>query len=380
MGQISMDANESKKYRLACKVLAGKITIKEFALLIGKSYRQSQRLVKQVQIEDLTGVIHKNKGRNPVNKTPPELEATIIDLLTYKYSGFNLTHFLEFAKRNDNISISKSALHRIAKKHGLIKNPRRAKRRSFKPRPRLPQEGMLVQFDGSNHVWFGDVRTDLIVGIDDATGKILAAEIFFGEKSLHCLKVIKKIVDDNGLPEAFYMDQAGIFGKQDRDWESQISRAFEQTNIRLILASTPQAKGRVERLNRTLQDRLVAEFKFYNVTTIEEANKYLQKYIKEFNKMFGVEPEEQELAYRRNIFGDTNLIFCKKETRRIGVGNTFSWKAVQWVLNEKRCFRGRVININTHVDESQSFDIMGRKIEAKVFKVSSSFAQKKRAM
>jgi transposase len=264
MGKVSMDAKQLKIYRLGCEVLAGKLSIKEFSELIGKSYRQSQRIVKRIEEEDFYGVFHKNLGAKVHNKTPERLEALIVDLLKFKYNGFNLTHFKEMIEKYEGIKISKSSLHRIASKHNLVKNPRRVKRRSFKPRARLPREGMLIQFDGSEHIWFGDHKSDLIAAIDDATGKIIAAEFFYGEKSLHCMKVIKKVVDDHGIPEAFYMDQAGIFGKVDRDWESQIARAFEQLNIQLILASSPQAKGRVERLFRTLQDRLIAELSFYN--------------------------------------------------------------------------------------------------------------------
>lgn len=121
------------------------------------------------------------------------------------------------------------------------------------------------------------------------------------------------------------MDQAIIYGKVDRDWESQIARAFEQLNIQLILASSPQAKGRVERLFRTLQDRLIAELSFYNITTIEEANEFLKGFIERFNKQFSVRPEDEHKAYRRNVFGKTDLTLCKKERRKIGAGNVFSF-------------------------------------------------------
>lgn len=380
MGKVSMDAKQLKTYRLACEVLAGKLSIKEFSKLIGKSYRQSQRIVKRIEDEDFYGVFHKNLGSKVHNKTPEKLEALIVDLLKYKYNGFNLSHFKEMAEEYERIKISKSTLHRIASKHNLVKNPRRVKRRSFKPRARLAREGMLIQFDGSEHVWFGDHKSDLIAAIDDATGKIIAAEFFHGEKSLHALKVIKKVVDDNGIPEAFYMDQAIIYGKVDRDWESQIARAFEQLNIQLILASSPQAKGRVERLFRTLQDRLIAELSFYNITTIEEANEFLKGFIERFNKQFGVVPKDPEKAYRTNVFGRTKLILCKKEKRKIGIGNVFSYESVTWLIDEKRCYRGREVNINTHVDGSQSFDIMGREIKPKAIKSKRIYGHNKRAV
>lgn len=381
MDRISMDANQLKVYRLSYEVLSGKLSLKDFSILINKSYRQSQRIIKRVEQNDFLGVFHGNLGKPPKNKKPDKLEALIIDLLTYKYNGFNLAHFKEKLESIEHVKISRSTLYRIAKKHELIKATRRCKRRSFKPRPRMVREGMLVQFDGSEHVWFGEVKTDLIAAIDDATGKILAAEFFYGEKSMHSLKVIKEVIDNNGLPEAFYMDQAGIYGKIDQEWDSQIARAFAQLNIRLILASSPQAKGRVERLFRTLQDRLIAELKLHSIRTIEEANKFLKKrFIPEFNKLFGVEPVETEAAYRKNVFGNLEMILCKKEYRKIGVGNVFSYESVTWLIDDKRCFRGREVNINTHLDGRQSFDIMGKEIKAKPIKSSRIYGHNKRAV
>lgn len=381
MDRISMDANQLKVYRLSYEVLSGKLSLKDFSILINKSYRQAQRIIKRVEQNDFLGVFHGNLGKPPKNKRPDKLEALIIDLLTYKYNGFNLAHFKEKLESVEHVKISRSTLYRIAKKYELIKATRRCKRRSFKPRPRMAREGMLVQFDGSEHVWFGEVKTDLIAAIDDATGKILAAEFFYGEKSMHSLKVIKEVIDNNGLPEAFYMDQAGIYGKIDQEWDSQIARAFAQLNIRLILASSPQAKGRVERLFRTLQDRLIAELKLHSIRTIEEANKFLKKrFIPEFNKLFGVEPVEIETAYRKNVFGNLEMILCKKEYRKIGVGNVFSYESVTWLIDDKRCFRGREVNINTHLDGRQSFDIMGKEIKAKPIKSSRIYGHNKRAV
>lgn len=376
-----MDATQLKIYRLSYEVLSGKLSLKDFSILINKSYRQSQRIVKKVEKHDFLGVFHGNLGKIPLNKKQDKLEALIIDLLTYKYNGFNLAHFKEKLEKIEHVKVSRSTLYRIAKKHELIKATRRCKRRSFKPRPRMSREGMLVQFDGSEHVWFGEVKSDLIAAIDDATGKILAAEFFYGEKSMHSLKVIKEVIDNNGLPEAFYMDQAGIYGKIDQEWDSQIARAFAQLNIRLILASSPQAKGRVERLFRTLQDRLIAELKLHSIRTIDEANKYLKKrFIPEFNKLFGVDPTETETAYRKNVFGKLEMILCKKEHRKIGVGNVFSYDSVTWLIEDKRCFRGREVNINTHIDGRQSFDIMGKEIKAKPIKSSRIYGHNKRAV
>jgi hypothetical protein len=368
MERIDMSKEAFKQYRLGLEVIENKLTIAEYAILIEKSYRQAQRIISKIREMDVLGVVHGNKSRPPHNKTPLETELKIKELLTYKYKNFNLTHAREKFLEDENILIKKDALHAIAKKYGLVKNPKRKGRRSHKPRARLAKEGMMVQFDGSNHVWFGNTRTDLIAGIDDATGLVLAGEFFYGETSNNSMKVIREIVDKNGLPESFYMDQAGIYGKVDMEWESQISRAFEQTGIRLIIANSSQAKGRIERLWRSFQDRLVAELELLEITEINEANRYLKEvFIPSYNLQFSVKAALEEKAYRRNVFGDLDLIFCKKMKRKIMSGNVFSWENITWMLEEQKCFNGREININIHLNGSYSFDIMGNKVQCKVF-------------
>ncbi len=190
-----MSQKELKAYRLGMDVIEGKLTIVDYALQIDRSYRQAQRIINKIKKNDVQGVLHGNAGREPHNKTPLETELLVFDLLKNKYLNFNLTHFLEKAIKFDKLVIKKDALHVIARRHGLVKNPKRRGRRSHKPRPRLSREGMMIQFDGSNHVWFGDVRCDLIGGIDDATGNVVGCEFFFGETSNNCLKVIRDIVD-----------------------------------------------------------------------------------------------------------------------------------------------------------------------------------------
>jgi hypothetical protein len=374
MGAIRMSQKEFKHYRLAMEVLEGKLSVTDFSLQVNKSYRQSQRIIQKVRTTDSLGVFHGNSGKIPHNKTPLEVELKIIDLLKNQYRDFNLTHFNEMAKKYHGLDIKKDALHTIARRHNLVKNPKRRGRRSHRPRARLAREGMMIQFDGSQHAWFGGIKTDLIGGIDDATGKVVGGEFFFGETSNHSMTVIRGIIDRNGLPESFYMDQAGIYGKVDIEWESQISRAFEQTGIRLILAGSSQAKGRIERLWRTFQDRLIAELALHGITEITEANKFLKNnFIPAYNLQFSVPAEESQPAYRKNIFGNLDLIFCKKVQRKIMSGNVFSWENITWVVDTAKDYSGREININTHLNGSTSFDFMGRMIECRLL-------QKKRIM
>ena len=208
-GVIIMSKKELKVYNLAREVLLNKLTIKEFALLINKSYRQAKRIIKKVLIKDIMGTKHGNHGKRPYNKTGSEIEALILKLLKTKYYDFNLTHFREMICVNEGIVIGKNILHRIATKNSLVKRPKRRPKKVYKPRPRFPSFGMLIQFDGSEHNWFSNLVCDLIVGIDDATGMIVGGEFFIGETSLHCMQVMKNIVEAHGIPQAFYLDQAG---------------------------------------------------------------------------------------------------------------------------------------------------------------------------
>jgi len=160
-----------------------------------------------VREKGMKGIKHGNLGKIPHNKTSHELEMDVHSLLKGKYYDFNLTHFREMIKHHEGITIGKNIIHKIATKNNLVKRAKLKKRkRAYKARPRMPSEGMLVQFDGSEHKWFGNFISDLIGGIDDATGKVLGAEFFIGETSLHCMKVMRDIIEENGIPHAFYLD------------------------------------------------------------------------------------------------------------------------------------------------------------------------------
>ncbi len=370
MGEIVMSKKDQKMYDQAIQVICKRLSIQEFAELNSLSYRQSQRIIKKVKSKGMKGVKHGNLGKIPHNKTPSELELDILSLLKGKYYDFNLTHFKEMIHVHEGIEIGKNVIHRIAKTNGLIKRPkRRLKKKVHKLRPRMPQEGMLIQFDGSQHVWFGGFESDLIAGIDDATGKVLGAEFFIGETSLNCMKVMKEIIQAHGVPHAFYLDKAGAFGKDDRDKSStQIGRALTSIGSDIILANSPQAKGKIERLWDTLQDRLIAELRFYEIKTVPSANKFLREdFLPRFNQNFSYPARSSQKAYLECIDNLDN-IFCMKENRKITTGNTFSWNSQVYIIQGERNYRFRTININTHYDGHVSFDILGKAVEVKAYK------------
>lgn len=364
-----MSLKDQKLYELALQVICKRLTIVDFSQLTNKSYRQSQRIIQKVKKQGMVGIKHGNNGKVPHNKTSPEIEMDIQSLLRGKYNDFNLTHFKEMIEVHEGIFIGKNIIHRIAKKNGLVKRPkRRNSKKSYKPRPRMPQEGMLIQFDDSCHQWFGNFESDLIGGIDDATGEVVGAEFFIGETSLHCMKVMKDIVEHKGVPHAFYLDKAGSFGKDDRDQTStQIGRALDEIGCNIILANSPQAKGKIERLWNTFQDRLIAELRFYNIKTIPKANDFLKNdFIPRFNEKFSYPARQSEVAYTK-IDRDLENIFCIKENRKISASNTFSWNGIQHIIDETRCYKFRTVNVNIHYDGTINYDILGKKVNVKVY-------------
>ena len=366
-----MNKKQRQTYQLAREVIRQKLSVREFSTLVGRSYRQARRMVTKVRRRDALGLIHGNAGKVPHNKTGTVLEQELTALMRTKYYDFNLTHFREMILEHEGLRVGKNVIHRIARKHGLVKRPKRRQRKIHKPRVRLPSEGMLIQFDGSEHNWFSNFVCDLIVGIDDATSKIVGGEFFIGETSLHCLKVMKDITTAHGIPDAYYLDEAGYFGKKDRDQDrTQIGRALETLDTKVIIAGSAQAKGRVERLFGTLQDRLIAELRLNNIKTIPQANRFLlDVYIPNFNRRFGVMAREQKTRYRP-VHPALNLenIFCKKDQRKISTAHSFSWTGNLYVIDssETKDFRFRTININTHLDGSVDFDILGIPIKAHI--------------
>jgi transposase len=364
MGVI-MSKKEEKDYNLAYEVLLGKLSIKEFCLLICKSYRQSRRIIKRVRQYGMYGIKHGNTGKRPVNKTEEEIKKSVQVLIKTKYYDFNITHLREKLAEDEGFFISKETLRSWCHEIKIVKHEKRRTKKIHKPRPRMPKEGQLIQFDGSEHRWFedrGPICT-LIGGIDDATSKISYLEFFSSEDSLNCMKTMKEMIILNGVPVAFYLDQAQAFGKIGQEQgNTQIGRALKELNCSLIFASSPQAKGRIERLWGTLQDRLIAELRLNNISNMQPANEFLIKnFIPSFNLKFSIPARDKELAYKPT-YHNLDDVFAIKEKRKITNANTFSWNAEMYQIEGLKSYRFGIINILTHIDERISFQILGKDV------------------
>lgn len=343
MGQetITLTTEEMKRYKVISNVIEGIITGGEAAQLLGLSTRQVYRLKKRIQLEGETGIIHKNRGRKPAHALPEDIRKRILELHSSKrYRDCNDVHFAELLAEHENIHVSASTIRRIRLEVGIQAKRKRRPSKVHRPRERKSQFGMLVQIDGSPHHWLEDraKAMSLLAAIDDATGKIVGAVFREQEDTEGYFLLTQQMIEREGIPMSIYSDRHTIFRspneKQTIEQElagepiplSQFGQALQELGVTHIKARTPQAKGRVERLFQTLQDRWVIELSIRGVRTIEEANKVLLDLIEEHNQAFAKLPASPENAFVPLQPGQTlDTILCYREKRTVGSGETIAY-------------------------------------------------------
>ena len=293
-------------------VLSGEVGRRDAAAWLGVSERQLRRVVAAYRADGPAGLVHGNRGRAPARTLSAELRGRIVRLAAERYAGVNDTHLSELLAREEGIVVSRSTVRRLRVGAGLARPRTRRAPQHRSRRERMARAGMLVQIDGSQHRWLGAERplATLLAAIDDATGTVEGALFREQEDAAGYLAVLLGLVRGVGCPQALYHDQHGIFVRPAREREglaeqlrgqrdlTQVGRALQQLGIRSIRAHSPQAKGRVERLFGTLQDRLVAEMRLAGLATLADANAFLPGFLARFNARFAVPAAEPEAAYR----------------------------------------------------------------------------------
>lgn len=313
--------------------VAGRVSVAAAAEALGCSERQVKRLKQQFDGTDPSWVLHGSQGRAPGNRTPEELRRRIIELARGKYAGFNDTHLCEKLAREEAIAVSRSTVRRILRQAGLASPQKRRPAKYRSRRLRRAQEGMLLLIDGSCHRWLEGRGPELtLLGlIDDATGKVPAAHFQNEhENSAGYLRLLRRLVEGPGIPLALYRDQHSTLQRNDDHWSleeqlagqqlpTQVGRALEELGIEIIVARSPQAKGRIERLWRTFQDRLVSELRLAQVATLEHANVLLRRFLDEYNRQFATAPQQAGSAYRKlDRRVDLDRIFSLRYERKVG--------------------------------------------------------------
>ena len=340
MEDISLTEKQQRRADILARTAAGSITPGEAAGLLRVTVRQVYTLLKQYQEKGIACAVHGNTNRVPVHRTPPDVEERILELagLEGRYHDLNTCHLQEILAEVEGIQIGRSTLDRLLKEHGLRQPTRRRPPAKRRRRERSAAEGMLVQIDASPHDWLEGrgPRMALLGAIDDATGKILFLLFRPTEDQVGYLLLFEHIAFAYGLPLAYYHDRHTMLRspkKPDiedelagRQPQSELQRVMDGLGVISIAALSPQAKGRVERLWRTLQDRLRREMRLQGISSLEAANAFLPAFIARFNARFAVAPADPVPAWV-TISPDTDraYYFSLCETRTVYNDHTISW-------------------------------------------------------
>ena len=335
-----LSMKEQMRLKVVTEIEAGRITGPEAAKVLRLSLRQVRRIVAAYRKEGAAGLAHGNRGRVSPRRIPAVCRERILELARNKYSDYNDTHLTEKLEEEHGIKVSRSAVRRLRRSIGQGSPCKRRAPRHRSRRERYPQEGMFLQLDGSPHHWLEErgPRLTLIAAIDDATGKVPYCLFREQEDAAGYFELMLEIGRSYGLPLAVYADRHTIFqspsaktltieqklaGERPR---TQFGRLMDELGITLIPALSPEAKGRVERLFRTLQDRLVQELREANAKTKEEANQVVRAYLPKFNSRFAVVPAETGSAYVPwPEDWDPEQVFCFKHRRTVLNDNTISF-------------------------------------------------------
>lgn len=330
-----MTEKESKIIEYVKKSINKKITQSIAAKKLSMSTRNFRRKVAAYKKYGTSGIISKKRGKPSNRKLKEEFTDKIISLIKDKYSDFGPTLATEKLLELDGLKISAEKVRQLMIKEGIWHGKSRKKKKVYQLRERRSRSGELIQADGSPHDWFEGRRAKccLIVMIDDATSELMKLKFFETETTEAYTTTLQDYVHEFGRPRAFYVDKHSIFrvnnGKDTGNKDTQFSRILRDLNIDLITANTPQAKGRVERANKTLQDRLVKELRLRKIDTIDEANKFLDNEYREMhNSKFMVDPKDPKDMHREIIHNknDEFKIFSIQSIRKVDRNLHLSYK------------------------------------------------------
>ena len=332
-GVLAMSASERERSHVMSALRQGSLLQREAAERLGLSVRQVKRLFRAWRASGDAGLISRQRGRPSPRRLEGAKRARIEELLRTRYWDFGATLAAEKLCERDAIAVSRETVRRIQIDLGLLRARRRRPARVHSPRERRPRFGELIQIDGSLHDWFEGrgPRCTLIVFIDDATSRLTALRFAPAETTKAYLSALRAHVLAHGVPLAFYSDRHGIFRINAKEAESgdgltEFGRVAGRLRVELIQAATPQAKGRVERANQTLQDRLIKEMRLSGVCDIASAQAFAQKFIAFWNARFDKPPLNETDAHRPWTKGPEALdeALARREERTLSKALTFS--------------------------------------------------------
>ena len=307
MGWVMMSKQDLQRIEVLTEVLAGRRTTESAAAVLDMSMRQVQRLVNRYRDGGGGALIHRARGRASNYQLGAGFREYVVELVRQNYRDFGPTLASEALLERHGVEVSRETLRKWMVEAGLWLS--RKQRRTFhQPRLRRESYGELVQIDGSEHRWFenrGEPCT-LLVFIDDATSRLMQLRFVPSESTESYFEALRGYLDSHGCPVAFYSDKHSVFRATNPNTKgvqsmTQFGRALAELNIEILCANSSQAKGRVERVNRTLQDRLVKELRLAGISDTDNGNTFLPKFMEHFNERFAVRPAKSEDQHRKQI-------------------------------------------------------------------------------
>ena len=332
-----MTDKEMARLIVAERLIEGEIRVKDAAEVLGLSTRQVKRIKKKVRLNGPGATVHGNRERKPINAVDDKVKDLVVELKTKKYGGTNFSHFTELLAEREDIIISRPTVHRILRDAGIASPKKKKKIRAHRYRKRKDCPGMMVQLDASPYGWLGGEDLNLHGAIDDASSNILGLYLCKEETLEGYFEVTRQMIKGPGIPISTYSDKHTIFfspkGKLSIEDQlegktepyTQFSDAMSELGVTMIPAGSAQAKGRIERLWGTLQDRLVQEFILNGIKDVESANKFMVTYIKKFNRRFSVVPKGEPVFRKLDKGINLDHMLCRKIPRKLDGGSAFSY-------------------------------------------------------
>jgi len=383
MVESKVTASEQEKVAILTAANEGRITNAHAAKQLGLSIRQVQRAKRRVRLGGVTSIVHRLKGKPSNHQLNNTLREKALKLVKEKYADFKPTFASEKLQDIDNISINPQTLRRWMAKEGLWKERKQKETGKYRSwRPRKEYFGELVQFDGSYHYWFEKRFVDeqgnplevcLLAAIDDATGKITKAVFGSNEGIAAVFSFWKEYVEEIGKPLNIYLDKFSTYkinhkaAIDNKELMTQFGRAMQDLATNLIPANSPQAKGRVERLFKTLQDRLIKEMRLAGIQTPEDGNKFLEEvFIPNFNERFSIKPSKTGDVHKNLSQIDRvniNRVFSVQSERVINNDFTIQFKTKWYQLTEVQTTTVRAkdkVTVEEWLDQSIHFSLRGK--------------------
>ena len=375
---LTMSRREVDRLKVIERVIDRRLSQAEAAEQLGVSARQMRRLVNAYSTGGPEALLSRKRGKRRNNAYSPGFRDLVIGLVRAHYADFGPTLAAEKLLERHEITVSRETLRGWMSDAGLWKTRQKRAQRAYQPRYRRERYGELIQIDGSEHHWFEDraPKCTLLVYVDDATGKLMELRFTETESTFDYFHSTKRYLERHGKPVAFYSDMHSVFRVNQKDATSgngltQFGRALHDLNIDIIYAHSSQAKGRVERMNLTLQDRLVKELRLAGISDIESANDFLPKCVEAFNRKFAKAPlVDTDMHRPLTELDDLEETLCHQEQRTVTNNLTVQYDKVLYLLEDNRftrTLRRKKAMVFDYPDGTISIKLEGRSLPYSTF-------------